>query len=96
MSSIISGGLAGLFLLAFLSRRANKQGLWIGISVNLLQRQTTSSLMPTAYDAAPQPIVIIDNAPDAVDITVIGNQKAYMSTNEGVNELDESFFSAGR
>jgi SSS family solute:Na+ symporter len=34
--SIISGGLAGLFLLAFLSRRANKQGLWIGISANLL------------------------------------------------------------
>ena len=36
VSSIISGGLAGLFLLAFCSRRANKQGLWIGIIVNLI------------------------------------------------------------
>jgi SSS family solute:Na+ symporter len=36
VSSIISGGLAGLFLLAFLSRRANKQGLWIGIIVSLI------------------------------------------------------------
>jgi SSS family solute:Na+ symporter len=35
-TSIISGGLAGVFLLAFFSRRANKQGLWIGIIVNLL------------------------------------------------------------
>lgn len=34
--SIISGGLAGLFLLAFFSRRANKQGLWIGIVANLV------------------------------------------------------------
>jgi SSS family solute:Na+ symporter len=36
VSSIISGGLAGLFLLAFLSRRANKQGLWIGIIASLV------------------------------------------------------------
>lgn len=36
VSSIISGGLAGMFLLAFLSRRANKQGLWIGIIANLI------------------------------------------------------------
>jgi solute:Na+ symporter, SSS family len=36
VSSIISGGLAGLFLLAFFSRRANKQGVWIGIIANLL------------------------------------------------------------
>jgi SSS family solute:Na+ symporter len=36
VSSIISGGLAGLFLLAFFSRRANKQGLWIGIIANLV------------------------------------------------------------
>jgi SSS family solute:Na+ symporter len=36
VSSIISGGLAGLFLLSFLSRRANRQGLWIGITANLL------------------------------------------------------------
>jgi SSS family solute:Na+ symporter len=35
-TSIISGGLAGVFLLAFFSRRANKQGLWVGIGVNLL------------------------------------------------------------
>ncbi len=30
-TAIVSAGLAGMFLLAFLSRRANKQGLWIGI-----------------------------------------------------------------
>jgi SSS family solute:Na+ symporter len=30
-TSIISAGLAGMFLLAFFSRRANRQGLWIGI-----------------------------------------------------------------
>lgn len=36
VSSIISGGLAGLFLLAFLSRRANRQGLWIGLGASLL------------------------------------------------------------
>lgn len=35
VSSIISGGLAGLFLLAFFSRRANKQGVWIGLIANL-------------------------------------------------------------
>jgi hypothetical protein len=52
--------------------------------------------MPTTYDAAPQPIFIDDNAPDVVDITVVGSQKAYMRTNEGVNELDESLFSRRR
>jgi SSS family solute:Na+ symporter len=36
VSSIISGGLAGMFLLAFLTSRANKQGVWIGIIANLL------------------------------------------------------------
>jgi solute:Na+ symporter, SSS family len=36
VSSIISGGLAGLFLLAFFSRRANRQGVWIGLLANLL------------------------------------------------------------
>jgi SSS family solute:Na+ symporter len=36
VSSIISGGLAGLFLLAFFSRRANKQGVWIGLIVSLM------------------------------------------------------------
>ena len=35
-TSIVSAGLAGMFLLAFLSRRANRQGLWIGIVANLL------------------------------------------------------------
>jgi hypothetical protein len=67
-----------------------------GMSVRLLLRQATSSLMPTDYDLAPQPIVIEDNAPDVVDITVIGSKKAYLRTNEGVNELDESLFSRGR
>ena len=36
VTSIVSAGLAGMFLLAFLSRRANKQGLWIGIVTALL------------------------------------------------------------
>jgi len=36
VSSIISGGLAGMFILAFLSRRANKQGLWVGIITSLV------------------------------------------------------------
>jgi len=36
VSSIISGGLAGMFILSFLSRRANKQGLWVGIIVSLI------------------------------------------------------------
>jgi len=67
-----------------------------GMSVKLLLRQTTSSLLPTDYDPAPQPIVIEDNAPEEVDITIIGSQKAYLRTNEGVNELDESLFSRGR
>ena len=35
-TSIVSAGLAGMFLLAFLSRRANRQGLWVGIAANLL------------------------------------------------------------
>ena len=34
-TAIVSAGLAGMFLLAFLSRRANRQGLWIGISTAL-------------------------------------------------------------
>jgi len=32
VTSIVAGGLAGLFLLAFLSSRANRQGTWIGIA----------------------------------------------------------------
>lgn len=35
VSAIVSGGLAGLFLLAFLSRRANRQGAYIGIAASL-------------------------------------------------------------
>jgi SSS family solute:Na+ symporter len=35
-TAILSAGLAGMFLLAFFSPRANKQGLWIGIAVALL------------------------------------------------------------
>jgi hypothetical protein len=68
-----------------------------GMSVSLLLQQATSSLMPTTYDPAPplQPISINDNAPDVVDITVIGSQNAYLRTNTGVNELDESLFSPG-
>jgi hypothetical protein len=63
------------------------------MSVSLLLRQATSSRMLTTYDLAPQPISINDNAPDVVDITVTGSQNAYMRTNAGVNELDESLFS---
>jgi SSS family solute:Na+ symporter len=35
-TAIVSAGLAGMFLLAFFSRRANRQGLWIGITAALL------------------------------------------------------------
>jgi SSS family solute:Na+ symporter len=35
-TAIVSGGLAGMFLLAFFSRRANRQGLWTGIIANLI------------------------------------------------------------
>jgi SSS family solute:Na+ symporter len=34
-TAILSAGLAGMFLLAFFSMRANKQGLWIGIAAAL-------------------------------------------------------------
>ncbi len=36
VSAIVSGGLAGLFLLAFLSRRANRRGVYVGIAASLL------------------------------------------------------------
>lgn len=36
VSSILTGGIAGLFLLAFLSQRANKGGAWVGIIACLL------------------------------------------------------------
>ena len=35
-TAIVSAGLAGMFLLAFFSRRANKQGLWTGIVAALI------------------------------------------------------------
>jgi len=35
-ASIASAGLAGMFLLAFFSRRANRQGLWVGIIAALI------------------------------------------------------------
>jgi SSS family solute:Na+ symporter len=35
-ASIVSAGLAGMFLLAFFSRRANRQGLWIGLVAALM------------------------------------------------------------
>ena len=36
LSAIVSGGLAGLFLLAFFSTRANRQGVYIGILATVL------------------------------------------------------------
>lgn len=35
-TAIVSGGLAGMFLLAFFTRRANRQGLWVGIIAALI------------------------------------------------------------
>ncbi|HEX9048133.1 MAG TPA: sodium:solute symporter [Verrucomicrobiae bacterium] len=35
-TAIVSAGLAGMFLLAFFSRRANRQGLWLGVSAALI------------------------------------------------------------
>jgi SSS family solute:Na+ symporter len=36
VSSMVSGGLAGLFLLAFLSRRAHRRGVAMGIAASLV------------------------------------------------------------
>ena len=36
VTAIVSAGLAGMFLLAFFTRRANRQGLWVGIIVALI------------------------------------------------------------
>ena len=36
VSAIVAGGLAGLFLLGFLSTRANRQGAYVGISASLM------------------------------------------------------------
>ncbi len=35
-TAIVSAGLAGMFLLAFFSRRANRQGLWVGLVLALI------------------------------------------------------------
>jgi SSS family solute:Na+ symporter len=35
-TAIVAAGLAGMFLLAFFSRRANRQGLWIGLAAALI------------------------------------------------------------
>lgn len=35
ITGIVAGGLAGLFLLAFLSRRAHRKGVWVGVIVSL-------------------------------------------------------------
>jgi len=35
-TAIVSGGLAGMFLLAFFTRRANRQGLWVGLIAALI------------------------------------------------------------
>jgi SSS family solute:Na+ symporter len=35
VSAMVSGGLAGLFLLAFLSRRANRRGVYAGIVASM-------------------------------------------------------------
>jgi len=35
-AAIVSAGLAGMFLLAFFTRRANRQGLWVGIIAALI------------------------------------------------------------
>jgi len=35
-TAILSAGLAGMFLLAFLSRRTNRQGLWVGLTAALV------------------------------------------------------------
>lgn len=36
ITGIVAGGLAGLFLLAFLSRRAHRAGVWAGVIVSIL------------------------------------------------------------
>jgi SSS family solute:Na+ symporter len=36
LSAIVAGGLGGLFLLAFFSKRANRKGAYIGIVANLV------------------------------------------------------------
>lgn len=50
VSSIVAGGLAGLFLLAFLSARANRAGAWCGIAACLLF--TTYATLTSGKDRA--------------------------------------------
>ena len=50
MSSIVAGGLAGLFMLAFLSPRANRAGAWCGIVACLLF--TTYATLTSGKDRA--------------------------------------------
>lgn len=45
-TAILSGGLAGLFLLAFLSQRTNTRGVYIGIVANLLFTAWATLTMP--------------------------------------------------
>jgi len=54
-----------------------------GNRVKLLVRNATSSLMPTDYDPSPQPLLIIDNAPSAVQIMLTGSLAAFGSANTG-------------
>jgi hypothetical protein len=63
-----------------------------GMSLRLLQRQTTTSLTPTSHDPAPAPFVIRE-APGVTDITVVGGHTAYDRTNSGENEFDAGLFS---
>ena len=54
-----------------------------GNRVKLLVRNATSSLTPTEYDPSPQPLLIVDNAPSAVQIVLVGSIAAFGSANEG-------------
>ena len=50
-TAILSAGLAGMFLLAFLSRRANRQGLWIGLGCALIFTSWAVLTTPAAKGA---------------------------------------------
>ena len=52
----------------------------------------TSSLMPTTYDPAPEPLQILDNFPQGVEITIDGSPKDFSNENTGFNVPDESLF----
>jgi len=55
VSSIVAAGLAGIFLLAFFSRRATRQGLWIGI-VTALIFTAWATLTSTKYHILKLPV----------------------------------------